>query len=269
MGLITDIQRFSINDGPGIRTTVFFKGCNLDCAWCHNPETKKPYPQRQLKAGAASTCGMEISAEELVEKLARDKPFYDRSQGGVTFSGGEPMLQLNFLKACLSLCKAKKLHTAVDTAGNVPFSSFADILNYTDLFLYDMKAANPETHKKHTGAANERILENLYLLHDLCVQRNDRKENRAQTELVIRTPLLPGINDNAEEFTGIANIIKELHAIKEFDILPYHAMGEGKYAAIGEKNRYSGIKPPTDEHAGYFQRLTQGILADKIVKVIR
>ena len=268
LGLITNIQRFSINDGPGIRSTVFLKGCNLNCDWCHNPETKDPRPQPQTIAGVKSICGREITTEALCDILTRDKPFYIRSRGGVTFSGGEPMLQPVFLRDCLRLCKESGMQTAVDTAGNVPFSSFEDIVMYTDLILYDIKIADPTPHKRYTGVTNERIIDNLFLLYELCADRAKDSAGLGQNGIIIRIPLLPGINDDEEEFSQIANLITKFPNIREVDILPYHAMGESKYKNIGERYRYAGKKPPTQERAAYFQEFTQHMLAGKIIRVV-
>ena len=248
-GIITNIQRFSVDDGPGIRTTVFLKGCNMDCIWCHNPETKNPLPQSQVIGGVACICGYEISPEDLIKLLIRDKPFYDRSCGGVTFSGGEPMLQTDFLSECLRLCKEEKLHTAVDTAGNVPFSSFSEILAFTDLFLYDLKLADSALHKAYTGVPNERIIENLRLLHSY---------GDGSFDIIIRTVLLPGINDNREAFLSLAELLRDFPRVRRAEVLPYHAMGAGKYDAIGEKNRYPGKRAPDEEQAAYYQKILDG-----------
>ena len=246
-GVITNIQRFSADDGPGIRTTVFFKGCNLDCAWCHNPETKSPRPQTQIIGGVSSVCGRGISAGELCAAVTRDKPFFDRSGGGVTFSGGEPLLQPDFLRECLRLCKEGGLRTVVDTAGNVPFSSFVSILPYTDMILYDVKLLDAGIHKRYTGISNERILENLHLLY----------ANRGGTEIVVRTLLLPGINDNDRAFAEFARFLEGYPGLK-VELLPYHSMGEGKYKIIGEECRYSGVKPPEGAQAEHYKRILYG-----------
>ena len=196
--MLFDIQRGSYVDGPGIRTTVFFKGCNLDCKWCHNPESKSAdrqmlfYSDKCTGCGkcvsvcpnkgkkcelcgkcalfcprdARKLCGREYGIEEVMRELLRDKCFYENSGGGVTFSGGECMLQIDFLSEILRECKTEGIHTAVDTAGNVPFSYFERILPFTDLFLYDIKAISAEKHKEGTGADNARILENAKRLSE-------------------------------------------------------------------------------------------------------
>lgn len=262
-GIVFNIQRFSIYDGPGTRTAVFFKGCNLTCRWCHNPESIPPnpvleyYPERCIGCGrcfavcptnahkfdekgrhivdrdlctnclhCVDNCfaealigvGQSMTADELVDAVMTDMPYYERSGGGVTFTGGECMIQHDFLLEVMQKLKAKNVHTAVDTAGNVPWEWFESILPVTDLFLYDIKAADPSVHKRWTGVSNERILENLHNL----VQRGQR--------IWIRVPFIPGCNDR--EMSAIADIIAPL-SVERVDIMPYHKLGEGKYAALG------------------------------------
>ena len=249
--MIFDIQRNSFVDGPGIRTTVFFKGCNLRCRWCHNPESQSFEKQmmfykdkctgcgkcrevcpNHLKkcdfcgkcelycpADARKVCGREYTPAEVFAEVIKDKAFYDNSGGGVTFSGGECMLQLDFLCEILEKCKATSIHTAVDTAGNVPWESFEKILPFTDLFLYDIKAFGAELHRKGTGVSNELILENL-------------KNLSGRADIIVRIPVIGGYNDNDEEIRQIADFLKQIKIIKA-ELLPYHAMGEHKYTALG------------------------------------
>lgn len=249
--MIFDIQRNSYVDGPGIRTTVFFKGCNLRCKWCHNPESQSFEKQmmfykdkctgcgkcrevcpNHLKkcdfcgkcelycpAEARKICGREYTSDEVLAEVIKDKAFYDNSGGGVTFSGGECMLQLDFLCEILKKCKSEGIHTAVDTAGNVPWKSFEKILPFTDLFLYDIKAFGAELHRKGTGVSNELILENL-------------KNLSGRADIIVRIPVIGGYNDNDEEIRQIADFLKQIKIIKA-ELLPYHAMGEHKYTALG------------------------------------
>ncbi len=251
--IIFDIQRNSFVDGPGIRTTVFFKGCNLKCRWCHNPESQSPkrqmmvYKNKCIGCGkcaevcpnklkscdfcgrceiycpedARKICGREYSADEVLSEIEKDRAFYDNSGGGATFSGGECMLQLDFLCEILKKCKENGIHTAVDTAGNVPWESFERILPYTDLFLYDVKAVSGELHRNGTGVSNELILENL------------KKLSRC-ADIIVRIPVIGGYNDNREEMKKAAEFLHGL-GIKKVELLPYHAMGENKYDAIGMK----------------------------------
>ena len=251
--IIFDIQRNSFVDGPGIRTTVFFKGCNLKCRWCHNPESQSPkrqmmvYKNKCIGCGkcaevcpnklkscdfcgrceiycpvdARKVCGREYSVDEVLCEIEKDRAFYDNSGGGATFSGGECMLQLDFLCEILKKCKENGIHTAVDTAGNVPWESFERILPYTDLFLYDVKAVSGELHKSGTGVSNKLILENLKKLSQCA-------------DIIVRIPVIGGYNDNREEMKKAAEFLHGL-GIKKVELLPYHAMGENKYDAIGIK----------------------------------
>ena len=249
--MIFDIQRNSYVDGPGIRTTVFFKGCNLRCKWCHNPESQSFDKQMMFykdkctgcgkcrevcpnhlqscdfcgkcelycPSDARKICGKDYTVDEVFEEIIKDKAFYDNSGGGVTFSGGECMLQLDFLREILEKCKSAGIHTAVDTAGNVPWKSFEKILPFTDLFLYDIKAFGAELHRKGTGVSNELILENL-------------KNLSGRADIIVRIPVIGGYNDNDEEIRQIADFLKQIKIIKA-KLLPYHAMGEHKYTALG------------------------------------
>ena len=250
---IFDIQKASFVDGPGIRTTVFFKGCNLRCAWCHNPESQKGakqmlfYENKCTGCGkckekcphslelcelcgkcalycphdARKICGREYTVDEVMREIRKDRSFYDSSGGGVTFSGGECMLQIDFLEELLKKCKADGIHTAVDTAGHVPFEYFERILPYTDLFLYDVKCFDSEKHKRYTGVGNERILDNLQRLL-VC-----------KKSVWVRIPIIPTVNDSAEELLNIKAFLDSCGAPERIELLPYHALGEHKYAALG------------------------------------
>lgn len=249
---IFDIQRNSFVDGPGIRTTVFFKGCNLKCMWCHNPESQSPNIQMMLykdkcigcgkcseichnnlescdfcgkcelfcPADARKICGKKYAVSEVFDEIKKDKLFYENSGGGVTFSGGECMLQIDFLVEILRKCKQEGIHTAIDTAGFVPWESFERVLPYTDLFLYDMKVFDDEKHKKFVGVSNQLILENLCKLF------------QKGADIWIRIPIIPGVNDNVCEMERIKDFIKQYHP-KKIELLPYHKMGEHKYDALG------------------------------------
>ena len=248
-----DIQRNSFVDGPGIRNTVFFKGCNLKCAWCHNPESQSAKPQMMFykdkctgcgkcksvcpyhleqcelcgkctlycPVDARMVCGKEHTVDEVLKEVLKDKAFYETSGGGVTFSGGECMLQIDFLLEILKKCKQNGIHTAVDTAGHVPFESFEKILPYTDLLLYDIKILDPDKHKQYVGAGNELILDNL------------KKLLEKQAKIWIRIPVIPDVNDSIAEFQKIREFIDFYGTPEKVELLPYHAMGENKYHAIG------------------------------------
>ncbi len=270
---IFDIERNSFTDGPGIRTTVFFKGCNLQCAWCHNPESQSPKPemmfyQDQCKgcgkcrnicpyhfetcdlcgkctwycaADARKVCGREYTAEEVFAEIIKDKAYYDHSGGGVTFSGGECMLQVDFLAQMLQMCRKSGVHTAVDTAGHVPFESFAKILPDTDLFLYDIKLLDAAQHKRYTGVSNERILDNL------------KKLFHSGAKIWIRIPVVPGVNDQPEAMEAIRQWLDQNGVPQKVELLPYHAMGENKYRAL--KKEVQTFRPPEAEKLKQLQAI--------------
>lgn len=243
--IIFDIQRNSFVDGPGIRTTVFFKGCNLKCRWCHNPESQNPQKEilfyknkctgcgscKNLTTedekfscfnGAKEICGKQYTVDEVLKQVLKDKLFYETSGGGVTFSGGECMLQIDFLSEILKKCKENSIHTAVDTAGNVPFESFEKIIPYADMFLYDIKSADDGIHRKYTGVSNKLILENLAKLLELkaCVW--------------VRIPVIPSVNDTEKEMCKIKAFFEQNGYPEKTELLPYHAMGEYKYETLGK-----------------------------------
>lgn len=241
--IIFDIQRNSFVDGPGIRTTVFFKGCNLKCKWCHNPESQSSKPQILFYkdkctgcgrcAGiterdtdfvcfndAKQICGKQYTVDEVFRIVEKDKPFYEASNGGVTFSGGECMLQIDFLYEILKKCKENNIHTAVDTAGFVPWEYFARILPYTDVFLYDIKALNSKIHEAFVGVSNELILSDLKKLFE------------CEASVIIRIPIIPSFNDSAEEMQSIKHFLAPYRP-RKIELLPYHKMGEHKYSALG------------------------------------
>lgn len=279
---ISTLQRFSLDDGPGIRTTVFFKGCNLRCAWCHNPECILPgatlqfleqscaacgqcaavCPQgvhtitpeglhrlnRSLCAacgqcayqcphGALNLIGQQYTPEKLLQQILKDRRYYDASGGGVTFSGGEPMLHPDYLAEVLRLCREAGLHTAVDTAGCVPFESFQAVMPYVDLFLYDIKLWDDDRHQAATGVSNRRILENL------------RRLTGAGCRVFIRTPVIPTYNASLTELGHIADFLASLPGrdhIGLIQLLPYHSYGVGKYASLGAASQTEALCPPDD-----------------------
>ena len=262
-GIIFNVQRFSIYDGPGIRTMVFFKGCNLRCLWCHNPESQNAEPERFFYAEKCVHCGKclsvcskaflaccdscgrcvavcthnareitgrVVSTEKLYEDIIKDKAFYDLSGGGVTFSGGEPLLQPEFLLQMLQKCKESGIHTAVETAGNVKNEIMQSVLQFTDLVLFDLKAINPVPHKKCTGTSNRLILENARWLKENC-----------QEKILFRMPVVPGYNDS--EVETVARFAEPV----KLELLPYHRTGAGKYAALGRLYAVESVQPPSTE----------------------
>ena len=261
---IFDIIRNSFVDGPGIRTTVFFKGCNLKCKWCHNPESQSFgkeilfYKDKCTLCGrckdlslndenffcfndAKEICGKEYGASEVLAEVIKDKDYYETSGGGVTFSGGECMLQIDFLSEILKKCKECGIHTAVDTAGLVPYESFVKIMPYTDLFLYDVKCISEELHIEGTGVSNKVILENLKRLSD-----------EFKGDIIIRIPVITGFNDDFAEIEKIRDFLKTIKK-KAIETLPYHKMGEHKYDAL--EKEYTSYDVPPDEKMAEIKKL--------------
>ena len=278
-GIVTNIQRFSIHDGPGIRTTVFLKGCNLRCFWCHNPETLSRDPELQLfpdrcigcgecfercpqgahvmtgegrvflreRCQACGTCvetcyaqslllvGERKTVAEVVDEVLRDLPFYETSGGGVTLSGGEPLLQLDFSYAILERCRQEGLHTAIETAANFAWERVAAILPVTDLVMMDVKLMDAERHRAATGVSNARILENAARL------------GREAPALIVRTPIVPGVNDNPEDVAAIAEFVAGLPNLLYYELLPFHPLASGKYDSLDMDYRARELKSPPKE----------------------
>lgn len=252
--IISDIKRFAVHDGDGIRTTVFFKGCPLKCVWCHNPESIDFKPQVAFYKNKCIGCGecrkenfiaeeclgearvlygKEMTAEELLPLLLEDKDFYENSGGGVTLSGGECLCQADFCAKLLKALKEKNINTAVDTCGFVPKESIDKVMPYTDTFLYDIKAIDEDVHIKCTGKSNKTILENLKYI-DSC-----------NKSIEIRIPYVPEYNDN--QIDEIAAFLKPLKNIKAVKILPYHNYAGSKYVALGMENTLPQILPTEED----------------------
>ena len=251
--VLFDLQKFSLVDGPGIRTAVFFKGCPLRCRWCHNPEGQSAAPQLLFRrekcvhcgrcrevcpnglracslcgdcvescpAGAREIAGRTVTLDEVWEAIAADRSFYEASGGGVTCTGGECMMQIDFLSALLEKCRLGGVHTAVDTAGCVPFSHFERVLPFADLFLYDLKCVSEDRHRAGTGASNRLILQNLRELSRRCPER-----------VTVRIPVIPSFNTDERELSRMASFLKEI-GLSRVELLPYHTMGNSKYDALG------------------------------------
>ncbi len=278
-GIVFDIRKFSIHDGPGIRTTVFFKGCPLRCRWCHNPEGLAPRPELMLHTNRCIHCGAclevcphgaishtgelistdaercvgcgacvavcyaearrivgrEMTPAQVMAEIEQDAPFYDESGGGATFSGGEPLLQWEFLLELLRACKARGIHTAVDTCGFAPWEALDTIREYVDLFLYDLKLINAARHRQFTGVSNAPILRNLQML----AQRG--------SALILRLPLIPGVNDAAEDLHRWGEFVAALPHILQVDILPYHRLGAEKYERLNRPYGLPELRPPSAE----------------------
>ena len=278
-GVVFDIRRFSIHDGPGIRTTVFLKGCPLRCRWCHNPEGVSPgfemmfWPRRCIGCGAClpacpqgaisqdggavstdrerctlcgacvAVCyaearqivGRRMSVAQVMTEIARDLPFYEESGGGVTFSGGEPLAQPDFVCALLRACKEKGIHTALDTCGFAAWEVLDSVREHVGLFLYDLKLMDDARHRQFTGVSNAPILSNLQAL------------SQRRSAIVIRVPLIPGINDDEENLRQIGAFAAALLHLLWVDLLPYHSMSGDKYERLGVTYPLPEIRPPSAE----------------------
>jgi pyruvate formate lyase activating enzyme len=288
-GFIFDIRRFSIHDGPGIRTTVFFKGCPLHCLWCHNPESQSPKPELIIqprrctlcgdcieacpngaiyqdgdliltdreKCSLCQTCasvchaearqftGREMSLFEVIQDILRDRPFYEQSGGGVTFSGGEPLFQAGFLSSLLKACKDNEIHTALDTCGFAPFSTLDSLRGWVDLFLFDLKHLDSACHRELTGVPNRRILKNLERLSSLG------------HDIYLRIPLIPGINNDPSHLHALARYASGLPRLLRIDLLPYHASGLEKYTRLDKPAQMTQIEPLSHGELEQIQALFQ------------
>lgn len=252
-GYIFNIQRFCVNDGPGIRTTVFLKGCPLSCVWCHNPESQNYKPEMLFYKekctgcgrckgvtvsdiefvcynGAKEICGKSVDSDYVISEVLKDKIFYDTSGGGMTLSGGEPLSQPVFALELLQKAKENGIHTAIETCGFVKSEIVREAAEFCDLFLFDYKETDPILHKEYTGQDNSLILDNLGLLNTLG------------KKAVLRCPIIPGFNDKDEHFLGIAETANQYDCIVHIEIEPYHSLGVGKYDALGRKSLT--IAPP-------------------------
>lgn len=272
---VFDLQRFALHDGPGIRTTVFLKGCPLNCIWCHNPESKKMDPQLRymetkcigcrrcesvcekgvhsfLDGGvhtvafkqcigcgrcvercpqhALSIYGKIMTVEEILSVVRRDIDFYDRSGGGLTVSGGEPMMQTDGILELFKEAKREDIHVCLDTSGQAGLRQYQKIAPYVDLFLYDYKITDAVKHRKYTGVGNEQIMENLDWI---CKNGGN---------VILRCPIIPGINDKETHYQAIADLSNKYEAIREVHLMMYHDMAKGKVAQIGEQYALSEIK---------------------------
>lgn len=236
-GRIFDIQKFSIHDGPGIRTIVFLKGCALRCRWCCNPESQSHEIQTMLYNGKEKVMGRDVTVEEVMEEVMKDIAHYRRSGGGLTLSGGESLLQPQFASDLLYAAKCNGIHTALESTGFAEFSVIEEkILPFLDLYLMDIKHMDSAKHKLFTGQPNERILANA------------RKIAESGQNLIIRVPVIPTFNDTPEEILEIAQFARSLKGVKQLHLLPYHRLGQDKYAGLGRKYLLEGIEPPSTEH---------------------
>lgn len=253
-GDIFDIKRFAIHDGPGIRTTVFFRGCPLVCWWCHNPEARvdcgrETYRKRSIDLTLPSTdnvIGPEVKLETLLGEIARDSIFYDQSHGGVTASGGEPMMQIEFLSALLAACRSRGIATTVDTSAYAPWPDFERILDLVDLFMVDLKLIDDSQHMKYTGVSNEIILDNFTRLMDAGVR------------VRARLPMIPGITDTKENIDEIISFIVKYEGLEMVSLLPYNRLGEDKFDRLGIEYGPGALRTQTPDEmkdiSGIFEK---------------
>ncbi len=242
VGRIFDIQKYSIHDGPGIRTIIFLKGCALRCRWCCNPESQEHKIQNMIFGGKNKVVGRDVTVAEVMTEIKKDIPYYRRSGGGVTLSGGEALLQPNFAPQLLRACHESGINTAIETTAFAPFSTIEKYLPHLDYILMDIKHINDAKHKEFTGQSNQLILENA------------RKIAAWGSDLTIRVPVIPTFNNTPAEIRQIAAFAKALPGVKHLHLLPYHRMGEDKYAGLGRDYLLKGIGPMPD---AYMQTLLE------------
>lgn len=234
-GRIFDIQRFSVHDGPGIRTIVFLKGCALRCKWCCNPESQNYSIEEMEIGGKKKIIGRDVTVGEVMEIVKRDIPYYRRSGGGLTLSGGESLCQPDFAVALLRASKECSINTAMESTGFAKFDVIEQYLPYLDLYLMDIKHMDSKKHAQFTSKPNELIIDNA------------KKIAKQAKELIIRVPVIPTFNDTEEEIMEIAEFASSLPNVKELHLLPYHRLGQDKYKGLGRVYELADLVPPTDE----------------------
>lgn len=262
--MVADIQRFSLHDGPGIRTSVFLKGCNMHCAWCHNPETIHPWPETMLNSDACVHCGkcdqgcysgarrlvgQEMTAEQVMDIVLLDRNYYG-DDGGMTITGGEPVLQAGFSASLLALAAENGIHCAIETNLAMPCDELMALVSGCNLVMCDVKIWDCELHRRYTGLGNERILENL------------KAVDNAGVPVIVRTPVIEGINDDASGIEAIARFLGEMKHLQCYELLPYHPLGTSKMVeGMPPQQRFSA---PSGERMEYL-----AAVAKRYVRQIR
>jgi len=286
-GLVFNIQRYSIHDGPGIRTLVFMKGCPLSCLWCCNPESQSPSQEimfTPIKCIGCGRCvevcptsaaekknpldahtlcvvcgrcvevcpstarqmvGRYMMIDEVIEEIEKDTLFYQRSGGGVTVTGGEPLIQADFVRMLLKICKKKGIHTAIETCGYARWEDFKKVLEYVDLVLYDIKHMDTQRHKELTGVGNELILQNA------------KKVAELGKNMIIRVPVVPNCNDSLKNMQAISEFARTLQGVEEIHLLPYHRLGESKYDRLGKNYKLKGVRPLDKESLSEHKKIIE------------
>ncbi len=245
-GRIFDIQRYSIHDGDGIRTIVFLKGCVLRCRWCCNPESQEYAIQTMMVGGKPKTIGRDVTVDEVLEIVEKDRPYYRRSGGGITLSGGESLCQPDFARALLQAAKSRGITTAMESMGCASYEVIESILPYLDTYLMDIKHTNPKKHKEFTGKGNELMLENARKI-----------AASGKTKLVIRVPVIPTFNDTPEEIAAIAQFADKLPGVEKIHLLPYHRLGQDKYDGLGREYLMKDALPPENEHMDMLKKVVE------------
>lgn len=247
-GRIFDVQRYSIHDGPGIRTIVFLKGCVLRCQWCCNPESQEYKIQTMKTPDGVKTMGRDVTVREMIELVEKDRPYYYRSGGGMTLSGGECLCQPQFARDLLRAAKERGINTAIESMACVPWKNIEMVLPYLDTYLMDIKHTNQAKHEQFTGKPNGLALENAR-----------KVALSGQTNLVIRVPVVPTFNDSVEEIKSIASFASTLPGVKKIHLLPYHRLGQDKYDWLGREYKLPEILPPEPEHMELLKKAAHSV----------
>lgn len=245
-GRIFDIQRYSIHDGTGIRTICFLKGCVLRCKWCCNPESQEYAIQEMTVRGKKKIVGQDVTVAEVMETVEKDRPYYNRSGGGLTLSGGESLCQPEFARDLLRAAKESGINTAMESMGCAKWETIEEILPWLDHYLLDIKHTNSAKHKEFTGKGNELMLENAR-----------RIAESGKTKLSIRVPVIPTFNDTPEEIKSIAVFADKLPGVEEIYLLPYHRLGQDKYEELGRTYLLPDILPPEPEHMQMLKKVVE------------
>ena len=245
-GRIFDIQRYSIHDGTGIRTICFLKGCVLRCKWCCNPESQEYAIQEMIVRGRKKIVGQDVTVAEVMETVEKDRPYYNRSGGGLTLSGGESLCQPEFARDLLRAAKESGINTAMESMGCAKWETIEEILPWLDHYLLDIKHTNSAKHKEFTGKGNELMLENAR-----------RIAESGKTKLSIRVPVIPTFNDTPEEIKSIAVFADKLPGVEEIYLLPYHRLGQDKYEELGRTYLLPDILPPEPEHMQMLKKVVE------------